>query len=153
MTAKSNGIASWEENFQLPKDRFVEDAGSGITTEAEPEENPVWDKIYNALLDLGVNAQSNAIQDGDHPNGMAISTALSWISFLRKQHPVDPPTCVIPEPSGGIIIERRARCRAGHDYLYELTFYNDGSAESTVYFDGRVVSMNPIPANSAGLVG
>ena len=151
MPATTEGIATWEEDIRLSGNRFLENGG--ITTEAEPGENPIWGKIDNALLDMGVNAQTDASQDDDRPNRLAISAALNWISFLRKQFPLAPPTCVIAEPSGGIIIERRERSRDGHDSLYELTFYNNGSAESTVYVDGRIVCMNPIPANPPGLVG
>ena len=151
MPATTDGIATWEEDIRLSRNRFLE--SGGITTEAGPEESPAWDKIYNALLDMGVNSQSGASQDGDRPNGTAISAALNWISLHRKLYPVAPPTCVIPEPSGGIIIERRKRCRDGRDCLHELTFYNNGSAESTIYVDGRIISMNPMPVNPSGLVG
>ena len=45
----------------------------------------------------------------------------------------------------GTFVEWQYRSSAGHDRLCELTFYNDGRAERTDYFDGRILQMIAIP--------
>jgi len=48
------------------------------------------------------------------------------------------------EPAGGVIVERRV-LSGGRQFLSELTFYNDGSAERTDYCNGKIWQMTPIP--------
>jgi len=116
-----------------------------IATELEQAESPLWEECMNALLDILHRFKSEAT-DNELPNPTAIHAALSWITFLRKEFPCQPPTYVVAEPGGGIIVERRARI-TGKDSLCELTFYNDGRAERTDYINGRVVEMLPIQQN------
>ena len=79
--------------------------------------------------------------DADSPNPDAVKSALSWLAVLRKQAP--PPTCIVPEPAGGIIVEWRSGSRG---LILELTFYNTGKAEWTEFVGGKVVNMKAIPS-------
>lgn len=143
MPRLNDGIVSWDEGVQPYVDQLSERAG--ITTEAEPKEDPRWGESIDALL-IAWSESAPLQREGDErPCRVAIGEALSWAAFLRKRHPQAPPTCIVPEPSGGIIMERRSRAPSGHDYLCELTFYNNGSSEITEYFDGRVQQIDSLP--------
>lgn len=140
-----DNIASWEEAYATPEPQFT--GHSSIATEEEPRESPEWEVCIDALLRL--LAQSPL--DEDAPNGDAIKAALSWIAYLRRRFPSDPPTCIIREPNGGVIVERRVRYPNSSDCLCELTFYNNGTAERTDYLNGKIRQMGPIPLRPMGV--
>jgi hypothetical protein len=146
MQTLTDNIASWEESFLSQEQQF---AGQGsIATESEPSESPAWEVCIDALLQLLTQSPTPGLEPP--PNGDAIKAALSWVAFLKRRFPGDPPTCIIREPSGGVIVERRAQLLNGSDCLCELTFYNDGSAERTDYFNGKIRQMVSIPPRPRG---
>ncbi|MEX0794147.1 MAG: hypothetical protein WD045_13510 [Pirellulaceae bacterium] len=117
-----------------------------IATESQQEEFPAWQKSIDALLRIWEEASSVGEGYDEAPAQNAIEAAIRWTAWLRKRFPSDPPTCIVPEPSGGIIVERRTKSVAGHDFIFELTFYNNGEAEWTEFIDGRVRRMEPMPS-------
>ncbi len=142
MTTSASTIASWEEDCDSSESRF--NGHDSIATEAQPLASPVWQDCIDSLLKLWVGAAMPPPAWESPPNRRAIEAAIAWIAFLCKQYPNSPPTCITPEPAGGIIVERRVPTPNG-DSLCELTFYNDGIAERTDYFNGRILQMNSIP--------
>ena len=140
MPISTDKIASWEETGPVSDAPFVR--LDSIDTEAQPSESPEWNKCLDALLQT-LYAPS-AIGDPP-PNRSAIEAAIAWLNFLRKQAPWEPPTCIVPEPAGGVIVERRATLPDGREWVWELTFYNTANAERTDYVDGRVLQIVPIP--------
>jgi len=144
MTTLIDHIASWDEARRLPEIPFV--SSDGIATESQPEEDPAWEACIDALLELW-DDPSRLANNGEPPNRRAIEAAIAWIAFLRGRFPAAPPTCIAPEPGGGIILERRVRSASGHDWLCELTLSNDGTAERTDYLDGRILQMNMLPGH------
>lgn len=88
-----------------------------------------WEKCLDALRGMA-----------DLQHRPSITAALLWLGSQRQQFPDDPPTCIIAEPDGGIIVERRVTT-TWHEHVYEMTFYDDGSREQTEYCDGRIVKM------------
>jgi hypothetical protein len=148
MLTLPNKIASWEDDYLTSAQQFV--SNDSIATEEQQPESPAWDDCIDALLKAWEEAPS-LDDDGDsRPNRTAIEAAIAWVAFLRKQSPTAPPTYIAPEPDGGIIVERRFQSPPGHDCLWELTFYNDGRAERTDYFNGRIRQMNSIPRQPNG---
>jgi hypothetical protein len=139
MPTLTSDIASWDVDLLTPDIPFTPQ--DGIATEAQ-REDPAWMDCVDALLKVWYES---ATPDDAQPNRGAIKAALSWVTFLRKRFPHDPPTCIIPEPAGGIIVERRITLADGRDCLCEFTFYNNGEAERTDYVDGRIKQMNSIP--------
>ena len=140
MPTLTDTIASWEEKSLFPDIQFV--SQDTISTEFQPKESAEWEVCIDSLLEIWWDSPS---PDSPRPNPSAIAAAIAWIAYFREQFPGDPPTCIIPEPDGGIIVERRVKLRDGHEYLSELTFYNDGRAERTDYSNGRVLQMTSIP--------
>lgn len=140
MKTLSDNIASWEQEHLLPKFEFVEQ--DSIATESQQEERPEWELCIDALLQTWKDQASLA---APQPSRLSIEAAIAWVAFLRKRFPSEPPTCIIPEPDGGIIIERRVTSDDGHECVCELTFYNNESAERTDYYDGRILRMGPMP--------
>jgi hypothetical protein len=146
MSTLTDSITSWGEDRLRSEDPFL--GQDIIATEAQQRESPEWEVCIDALLRIWSDSSS---LDEPQPNRSAIEAAISWTAFLRKRFPSDPPTCIIPEPDGGVIIERRVRMASGHEWLCELTFYNDERAERTDYYDGRVVQVAAIPRQPHGL--
>lgn len=140
MRTLSDNIASWEAEYFRPEFTFVEQ--DAIATESQQEERPEWELCIDALLQTW---SALASLDVPQPSRSAIEAAIAWVAFLRKRFPSEPPTCIIPEPDGGIIVERRVRLANGRECVCELTFYNNGLAERTDYYDGRIVRMGLIP--------
>ena len=140
MPAIIDNIASWEEECLLPEAHLA--GQDSIATESQQKESPVWEICIDALLKIWED--SSAICD-PQPNRQAIEAATRWVDVLRRRFPGAPPTCIIPEPEGGIIVERRQRLPNGQEVLCELTFYNDARAERTDYLDGHVLHMSSIP--------
>ena len=142
MPTLTDCIANWETDCLLPDTPFV--GQDSIATEDQQTESPAWETCLNALLQVWSDSSSLA---EPQPNRLAIAAAIDWIAFLRKRFPGAPPTCIIPEPGGGIIVERRVALPNGTECLCELTFYNDARAERTDYLNGRVSQMTSIPLN------
>lgn len=145
MATLNDNIASWEEECLLPETQFQ--SQDTIATEAQLKESPEWERCVDALL--GIWSDPSPL-DAPQPNRSAIEAAIEWVAFLRKRFPSAPPTCIIPEPDGGIIVERRVDLDNGHECVCELTFYNDGRAERTDYHDGRVLQLAAIPWQPCG---
>lgn len=146
MRTVTDNIASWEEACLSQEQQFT---GQGsIATESELPESPAWKVCIDALLQLLM--QSPTQGHDPLPTGDVIKAALSWLAFLKTRFPADPPTCIIREPSGGLIVERRVQLPNGNDCLCELTFYNDGNAERTDYFNGKIRQMVSIPPRPLG---
>lgn len=142
MMALIDHIASCAEDLRASDPPFMDQ--DSIATESQQAESPAWAECIDALLK--VFSECSAPDSGDpRPNHIATRAALAWIAYLRNQFPQEPPTYIVPEPDGGLIVERRVTLPTGEDLLCELTFYNDGRAERTDYVNGRIREMNPIP--------
>lgn len=134
-------IASWEETTvdQTPEP----DRHESIATESQQSIDPGWSRCIDALLKtLSAPVNDGLIVPPDHE---AITAALRWIVYLRSQFPSAPLTLITPEPNGGIIVARRDRAPDGSDLVNELTFYNDLTAESTLFLNGRILEMRAMP--------
>lgn len=142
MQTSTDTIASWEERPNLADALFQQDV---IATEVGLQESPEWRACIDALLRTWTEASQGLQSDVVFPSRSAIQSALTWIAFLRMRFPFAPPTCIVPEPDGGLIVERRVTRPDGREYVWELTFYNDGPAEATTYVDGRVIELGQIP--------
>lgn len=142
MPTSTESIAGWWSRFDDFPGQYLSQAG--IATEIAPRESPEWDNCIDQLLRIRTDA--SALGDTP-PNSQAIDAGLRWIAYLRKQCPTDPPTYIIAEPGGGLIIDRRVVLPDGQESICELTFYNDGRAEFTAYLNGRVESLTDIPLN------
>lgn len=140
MPTLTENIASWEESFLLPDVQFV--SHDTISTESQQRVSPEWEACTDALLRIW---EDTSLLDSPPPNRSAIAAAIAWVAFLKRRFPSAPPTCIVPEPEGGIIVERRSTTPNGQEYLCELTFYNDERSERTDYVDGRVVQIASIP--------
>lgn len=139
MTATSNRSPNWEDASPFVEQRFVDQ--DGISTESQQRESPEWDVCVDALLKIW---SDQSTLEEPRPTRCAIESALIWVAMLRRQFPTAPPTCIIPEPNGGIIVERRGRGPNGIESVCELTFYNNEHAERTDYLNGRLLSITPI---------
>jgi hypothetical protein len=142
MFTLTDSISGWTNQFGNSQGAFLPQVG--IATETAHRESPEWLKCIDELLKIW--SDPSALGDTP-PNQKAIDAGLSWIAYLRKRCPTAPPTCIIPEPGGGLIIDRRDTLADGRESIYELTFYNDGRAEMTVYVDGRVEILSDIAPN------
>lgn len=147
MPTLTENIASWDEDALSSGQQFAQQ--DYIATEATQTESPEWKDCIDALLRIMGDASSN--DDDVPPTHDSIVAALSWIVYLRKRFPTAPPTCIMSEPAGGVIVERRVQLSGGRQFLSELTFYNDGSAERTDYCNGRIWQMTPILQKPDGL--
>lgn len=98
-----------------------------------------WDQVEKALLD-GARKAVPQCEDGA-PNRTAYFNALRWLSKLRNRHPSAPPTTVIPEPAGGIILERRWTDMHGNRFVFEITSYNDGKSEYVLMRNEKILEM------------
>lgn len=98
-----------------------------------------WDLVEKALL----NGAREAAPAGDEgvPNHTAYRNALEWLSKLRKCDPSAPPTTVMPEPAGGILLERRWTDMYGNRFVVEITCYNDGKSEYVVMRNEKILEM------------
>src|SRR5690606_37367977 len=114
--------------------------GAGPDAAGEPVESAEWPKCVDSLSAM-LSSQTEADEDAAAPDRDAIVTAMRYLQALRRQYPNAPPTLIVPEPAGGIIVERRITSAEGDDVIVELTFYNDSTIESTVYRNGKVISM------------
>lgn len=148
MMTLTENIASWEEDSLASESKFA--GQDSIATEAQQKESPAWEECIDPLLKIWTDPSQLGEGFDSLPKRCAIEAALSWLAVLRNRFPGDPPTCITPEPDGGIIVERRVQLADGHDCLCELTFYNNGEAERTDYFDGRILRMTSIPARPQG---
>jgi len=142
-TLDTHRIASWPESGPLATDRS--ESAQSIATESVIGPNPEWDSCINALLDLWRSPEAHADGVAAPPSRNAIDAAIQWIRGLRESFPTAPPTLITCEPAGGIIMERRTRTREGDELIVEFTFYNNGTAESTSFQNGRVVLMQDLP--------
>lgn len=118
---------------------------SSIATEPRSTSDQAWAQCVDALRKAWKDP--SVIEDGrvTPPTRNVIEAAIQWLRELREHAPLAPPTLIVPEPGGGIIIERRERTTTGDDVAVELTLYNHGEAEQTIYRNGRLVEMFPIP--------
>ena len=147
MLTHAGTIASWEEDRLFSEPQFS-DQGS-IATELHPQANSAWDDCVDALLKLlSVGPWHLEEQFGEAPSRAAIKKSLSWLSRLKGQSPLAPPTCIVVDPEGGIIVERRDRDAAGRDRLRSITFKNDDSIEVVLFLDGRVAEIMTIPKSN-----
>ncbi|MFM7160330.1 MAG: hypothetical protein ACKOGA_01860 [Planctomycetaceae bacterium] len=142
MLTRTDFLSGWRHQLDETPTPFLPQ--EGIATETTHGESPEWPKCIDELLKI--RSDPSALGDTP-PNRQAIDAALTWIAYLRKQFPTAPPTCIIPEPGGGLIIDRRDTLADGRESICELTFSNDGRAEMTVYLDGRVESLADIDPN------
>lgn len=140
-TLSPTSIASWPTT---PAD--IDIAGdhgeNSIATTTASQRPPQWDNCLNALLGVRRDAARQQNRDTDAPSLEVLEAAMQWLVWLREFYPQLPPTSVIPEPAGGLIIERRAP-----EIIYELTLYNDLRAEMTYYENNKVIDMIEVPFN------
>ncbi len=121
----------------------IETVSSAIpSSENAPALSPDWARCLDAVKAMS----SPSLRLEAPPNSRSIQLAVDWLSQLRWIYPNSPPTLVIAEPAGGIIVEQRGRLSDGTDQVTELTFYNHGDVEVTVYRNGRIESMKTIAA-------
>lgn len=150
MPTLTDNIASWEEEYLLPEAQFQ--GQDSIATESRQQESAEWEVCVDALLNALCRSWSDSSPvDAPQPNRTAIGAAIAWLAYLRRRFPTAPPTCIVPVPDGGVIVERREKLANGHECVCELTFYNDGHAERTDYYDGRVLQMLPITHQPDGM--
>jgi hypothetical protein len=130
-----NSIVTWEEAIDLPG-RY-----QTIATEPQQDAEAGWNRCIDALS----SELANPVSDGliACPSPSAIFLAIEWIHYLRSENPLLPPTLIVREPSGGIIIERRWESGTS-EIISEITIYNDLTAEHTIYEMGRISQMEPI---------
>jgi hypothetical protein len=143
MISQVYGINSWSEycdSVDQPEPESVR-----ISTETQPQFNPEWQKCIDALLKVYSARLSSADDCEFLPCDDAILAALGWLVFFRKQLPAHPPTCILPEPGGGVIVEWHLQTSGPNEDIVELTFYGNGRAEHTVYTGGRIVHMKCMP--------
>jgi hypothetical protein len=138
-TSESSGVA-----WVLPKQNRwgFADTGLGslpsIATENSPKVHPAWGECENSLLDALIACQSRDNRNEDAPSYESITAALSWLVYLRRQMPETPPTFISTHPDGGILIERRW-VEDGDSIIWQIELLNDGGAEATVFYNGKVV--------------
>lgn len=111
--------------------------------EPERTENPVWAACIRSL-ELAKATSASVPHSADAPSLWVFITALTWLAAIRDIRPNDPPTSVVREPTGGLIVEWRASDANGDELIEELTFYNDGTIEVTLYRNCKVVEMQTI---------
>ena len=109
------------------------------------KEHPEWVKCIDAMLAKLSFVLRHFDSLDDSPNAVSITNALKWLQFLRVKFPYIPPTCIVPEPGGGIIIQRRA-VTFGRESIFEFTLYNNGTGEYCRYEEGKVVDLKDIPS-------
>lgn len=126
--------AGWEQ-ANMPADAPQE----GVSTEFNLQRHPAWDQSLHALMDELEAASLSA--DNDNPSRNAIISAGNILAGLREKTPFFPPTLIIKEPCGGIIIEWQITNPVGDKYLQELTVYNDCRVEIIVFKNGKVIDM------------
>ncbi len=141
---QTNSIATWNEaNYD---DSWSYD-NHGIATETQPPEDPLWQQCLDAMLRLWESHHHGVGESRDdaRPNRSVIESALKWLVVWKRDLPDQPPTLIIREPGGGLIIERRELAGTDNEFVFELTLYNTHEAEITYYSRGRVVDMHDIP--------
>lgn len=132
---EESGIATWHESYtDIPA------VSQEIATETRPTEDPDWEKCIDALLKL-LRDKPEQVDDFVPPNQLTIWDALRFLQSYRQQNPFAPPTMIVPEPGGGLIIERRYTSTDGIKYIEEVTFYNDSPPEFTFYRNGKILFM------------
>lgn len=144
-TLNSPGIASWSTDPFVPNFDSHAEAASSIATTTAHQPAPQWEHCLDAMIDERRRAARMPSRDEDAPSLEAIDAAMQWLVWLKQDFPHAPPTSVTPEPGGGLIIERRARQSDGHEFISELTLYNDGRAEMTYFADGKVLEIIDVP--------
>ena len=144
-TLSSPGIASWSTDPLEPNAASHTEAASSIATTTAHQPAPQWEHCLDAMIDERRRAARMTSRDKDAPSLEAIDAAMQWLVWLKQDFPHAPPTSVSPEPGGGLIIERRARQSDGHEFISELTLYNDGQAEMTYFMDGKVLEIIDVP--------
>lgn len=129
-TTQSNWLAS-DSNYTstLPGN-----AGSSLTTSPDLL-SPKWNEIYDGLILLWKNTPNRAQSDHEEPTRAAIQSALQIVLELKSRYPMLPPTGMMPDGSGGIILERR-----DGNILRSFTFYSDGLSVLDIFNDGRMLA-------------
>lgn len=90
-----------------------------------------WDRCLDALTKLhGCEWCSTSV----------IECAIRWIEILRKRYPDKPPTLIIDNCDGGLILER-TYC----DLIESIEILSDKTVEYTRFVDGEVVLMFSLP--------
>jgi hypothetical protein len=108
--------------------------------ESRQGESAQWPECIDSLSAMLASRNGTDV-DSTAPSREAITTAMRYLQALRRQYPQGPPTLIVPEPAGGIIVERRITSAEGDDVIVELMFSNDSAIESTLYRNGKVVHM------------
>lgn len=128
-----------EDQFIVPA--LGSDDRESIATENAEQEHPEWNNCIDSLLKIWpYQAESTDLS----PDRTAVEAAIRCLAYWRKRIPSLPPTLIVPEPDGGVIVEWRTTTAAGESRIYEFTFYNDGTSEFTEYRNGRIEQMFPI---------
>lgn len=112
-----------------------------IATESNDAPNPAWVNCIDSVLEVLTDSSMYSHGDIDPPGSEAIKAALCWLSYLQKKSPAVPPSLIAANPNGGITIE----WRGDNSVVWELSLGNDETAESTLYRDGRIISMADMP--------
>ena len=136
MTAITQNIATWDQIY-CSESQFEKQYS--IATESMPAENPEWEKCTSSLEEIW---RDPSLLEDPRPNLQTIQKVICWLYYLRKIFPYNPPSCIIPEPTGGIIVDFRTKPAGGKEIIYEFTFCNDRKPEYTEYLDGRIQMMS-----------
>lgn len=119
---------------------FSELAEARIATEANRCAEAGWQNAIDSLLTLWKETGSDQ-KDESAPTQVSIERAITYLFRLRGLAPDSPPTLVVREPAGGIIIERCDEDPSYGQVIDEYTFYNDGKVEYTFYLNGKIVEL------------
>ena len=143
MQLAANSCEGWGDG--LFSDGYDFQDQDSIATESHPTENPAWKTCIDCLLEAFLRSATVEADDDCSPSRIAVESALSFVARLKDQAPDLPPTCIIPDPNGGLIVERRTKRANGDDFICELAFSNDGTCEATSFLNGKVVQMVEFP--------
>lgn len=105
------------------------------STMGKKPESQKWEQCIDALLGT-LSSEFDA--DEAPPSRSTILSTLIFLQKSRRVAPFEPPTCIITDPRGGLIVERLTEPAVGHSQLFQYTFLNDGTADLTIYNDGIV---------------
>lgn len=132
---ENTNIASWGEGIG-----DVWAPQEDIATESREAPRPAWQECIDSMLEVLSDGSAYSQGDIEPPDRDAIKAALHWLAYLQRKSPASAPSLITAEPSGGILIEWR-----GDSVVWELSLRNNGTAESTLYRDGRIILLVDAP--------
>jgi len=119
----------------------------GMAFDEYPLESPAWAVCLTAIETTKRDVVANKLQLPNEPNFWVLTTVLSWLTAMKEIRPSDPPESIVREPAGGLIVEWRVIDAKENEQIEELTFYNTGTIEFTLYRNCKVLEMRTIDIN------